>query len=77
MRQFVRDAGAESRYEQDHGNGIDQQAVISPVSPKVFSCDASLIVGIAAGGGRSEILTAAFAGWAAGAMAMANQMPGD
>ena len=33
---------------------------------------ASLIVGVAAAaGGRSEILTAAFAGWAAGAMAMA------
>jgi VIT1/CCC1 family predicted Fe2+/Mn2+ transporter len=33
---------------------------------------ASLIVGVAAaGGGRGEVLTAAFAGWAAGAMAMA------
>ena len=33
---------------------------------------ASLIVGVAAAtGGRGEILTAAFSGWAAGAMAMA------
>ena len=60
--------GAEAHYV--HRAGWLRAAVLG-ANDGIIST-ASLIVGVAAaGGGRSEILTAAFAGWAAGAMAMA------